>query len=123
MKLLPRAVVEAPSGTGPAIFPLNIYRGDSYGWQVRLWSDTNQSQPVDLTGITVAAQLRAVPGGDPVVNLDCVVTLPNVIDLTLDATDSAVASPGGWDLQLTYPDGRVFTVLAGQVFVTADYTQ
>jgi hypothetical protein len=56
--------------------------------------------------------------------MTCVVTMPNIIDVTLAAaTSQAIAIQRGyWDLQLTYPDGTVHTIVAGGVTITGDIT-
>ena len=67
----------------PGTLPLRLYRGDSYSWQVRTWSDADHTQPADLTGVTAAAAIAGDLGG--VIAIDCAVTLPNLIDLDLAA--------------------------------------
>ena len=104
----------------PGTLPLRLYRGDSYAWTVRSWTDEGHTLPADLTGVTAAASIAGTSG---VIVLDCAVTLPNIIDVTLDAGSwDGVRSPSRWDLQLTYADGRVFTLLAGDVTVQDDVT-
>ena len=105
----------------PANLPLDLYRGDSGRMQVTV-SDKAQ-QPVDLTGVVAKAEIRDRPAGTTIVPLICVVTLPNIIDVTLLAADSQkLPSKGVWDLQLTYASGDVKTLLVGQVQVTTDVT-
>jgi hypothetical protein len=100
-----------------------LYRGDTYRWQFRLWLDTASTQPADLTGATAVSQIRDKPGGTLIAALTCVITLPNLIDATLSAADSAkLPSSGAWDLQVTYASGDVATVLAGPVNTTSDVT-
>ena len=106
----------------PGKYALAIYRGDSYHWQFKLWADTAKTVPVDLTGVTVKAEIRDKSGGAILGTLTCVVTMPNIIDASLAADDSALLKSGVWDLQLTYTGGAVSTVLAGAVTVTADVT-
>ena len=108
----------------PGNLTLALYRGDSYAWTFVLWADADKTVPVDLTGVTVKAEIRDKPGGTLITPLALTVTLPNTIDAALDAASSALlaASGGAWDLQLTYPDGTVATVLAGVVRVTMDVT-
>lgn len=105
----------------PASLPLRLYRGDTYSWQVRLWADAAHSQPLDLTGALAAAQLEGAGGN--VIVLDCAVTLPNLVDMVLPAAAwSDALKPERWDLQLSWEDGRVHTLLAGPVTVTDDVT-
>jgi hypothetical protein len=58
-----------------------------------------------------------------VIPLVCAVEMPNAILVSLDAAASATLPlTGAWDLQLTYPEGEVATILAGAVSVKADVT-
>ena len=102
---------------------LSVYRGDSEHWTFTLFEDPAQTIPYDLAGVTVKAQIRTGAGA-LLAELVCAVTLPNVIDVALAAAVSAGLCPGtwSWDLQLTYPDGAVKTVVAGPVAVTGDVT-
>jgi hypothetical protein len=106
----------------PGKYGLAIYRGDSYRWQFTLWTDTAKTQPLDLTGVVAKAEIRDKAGGKVLGALTCDVTLPNLIDASLTAADSAGLKSGVWDLQLTYSSGDVSTVLAGPATVTADVT-
>lgn len=112
--------------SGPGTYGLDLYRGDSYSWQFLLWQDAAKTQPVDLTGAVVGAQVRAVHAGDILATFGCVVTLPNIIDMTLDEA-SCEAIPGGsyrWDLEVWWTaTNTVRTVLAGGVRVTDDVTE
>jgi len=108
----------------PGRYPLQLYRGDTYRWKFQLWADPERTQPADLTDVEARAQIRERPGGQTVVDLQCTITLPNIIDMLLDHAGS-VRLPertGAWDLQLTYAAGDVSTVLAGPVTVTQDVT-
>jgi len=101
--------------------PLRLYRGDSYAWSVRAWTDAEHTDPADLAGVTPRATIRGSAGS---IELACELTLPNVIDVELAADAwSAVGKSARWDLQLTYSDGRVFTLLAGPVTIAGDVTQ
>lgn len=105
----------------PAQLDLDIYRGDSSRMQVTLWDKDHQ--PVDLTDVSARAEIRDRPAGTMVIQLTCVITLPNIIDVKLAAKDSRELPPAGvWDLQLTYATGDVATPIAGQVRVTPDVT-
>jgi hypothetical protein len=105
----------------PATLALDIYRGDTKRLRVTLWAPGNE--PVDLTGATVKAQIRERPGGKQITELLCVITPPNIIDVTLTSVAShKLPAKGAWDLQLTYPSGDVNTPLAGPVMVTTDVT-
>lgn len=107
----------------PGRYSLQLYRGDTAQWQFVLWSDTEKTIPTDLDGVTPAAQIRDAPGGSCTLTLDLEIELPNIINASLPAVATSLApSRGMWDLQLTWPDGNVLTVLAGDVLVTADVT-
>jgi hypothetical protein len=108
----------------PASYTLVIYRGDTYSWDFLLWDDVANSIPADLTGVAVKSEIRDRPSGNLIIPLTLTVTLPNTINAALNAPSSALlpVPSGVWDLQLTYPDGGVLTVVAGEVHVTADVT-
>lgn len=107
----------------PATFTLEVYRGDTASWSFVLWNDIAQTDPVDLTGATVSAEIRLKPGATPAVPLSCAVTLPNTVDVVLAPADSAqLPMVGVWDLRVTYPWGPVETFVAGAVLVTPDVT-
>jgi hypothetical protein len=108
----------------PGKFDLNLYRGDSYSWTFRLWADDEKTVAVDLTGATVAAEIREKPAGTSVVALTCTITPPNTIDVAMPASlwTGTVLPAGVWDLEVIYPTGEVATVVAGKVTVTADVT-
>ena len=103
--------------------PLSLYRGDTYRWHFRLWLDTERTIPADLTGATALAQIRDRAGGTLIVSMACAVTVPNDINMVLTAEDSAkLPSSGAWDLQVTYANTDVATVLGGPVNTTSDVT-
>lgn len=110
--------------TTPANYPLNLYRGDTFRTTFKLWMDKNKTDPVNLAGVLVAAQIRAKPDSATLQALTCVVTLPNIIDVSLTSEASkTLPLVGVWDLQLTYSNGDIQTILAGAVKVTADVTR
>jgi hypothetical protein len=108
----------------PADFNLALYRGDTGRWQFKLWADANKTQPVDLTGVSVEAMIRdTLPTGRVAMQMDCTITVPNIIDMVLTSLESTnLPAKGFWDLQLTYPSGDVVTPLKGTVLVTQDVT-
>lgn len=108
----------------PGPMPLELYRGDSASWQFRLFDDESKTIPTDLTGVQAKSQIRDRSGGDKVTDLACTIALPNVINVVLSAEDSRTMefTRGFWDLQLTYTDGKVHTIVAGGVTITADIT-
>jgi hypothetical protein len=108
----------------PGNFNLNMYRGDSYAWRFILWNDAVKVDPVDLADATVAAEIREKPGGLTILVMPCVVTLPNIIDITKEP-DMYADCPvkGVWDLQVTFTtSGEVHTPIAGSVSVSPDVT-
>jgi hypothetical protein len=107
----------------PAVFPLSLYRGDTYRLQLHTWDDTAKTQPTDLTGVVAKAEIRDQPSGLVIVPLLCTITLPNTIDVVLTAENAKLVPPrGAWDLQLTYLSGDVQTIVAGPVAQTPDIT-
>ena len=106
----------------PGNYQLLIYCGDTSRWQFKLWQDTAKTVPVDLTGVTVKAEIRDKAAGVVLGQLTCAVTMPNIINASITAAASATLKNGVWDMQLTYASGDVSTVLAGPVKCTLDVT-
>lgn len=107
----------------PGVYDLHLYRGDTKGWQFRLWADEGRSVPIDLTGVTPTAQMRDRPGGTILVSMVAAVVGPNVVQVNLYTAQSMRAPHKGvWDLQLVYPAGEVQTVVSGTVVVDTDVT-
>lgn len=113
----------------PGKYDLNLYRGDTYAWAFALWHDVDKTDPVDLSAATVAAQIRNKAGGDTIMDMSVEVEAVapyNTITARIEAEtwDTAPGlGSGAWDLQVTYANGDVQTVLAGKVKVTADVTR
>jgi len=108
----------------PVSVPLKLYRGDT-----RVWEDTFSvdGAPMDLTGYTFLAQIRANPDAEPMAVLDVQVldAAAGKIRRTLTATEAAKLVPGKaqWDFQITSADGYTRTVMAGGVVITADVSR
>jgi hypothetical protein len=107
----------------PQQMPLDVYRGDSYHWTFTLWTDSAATDPYDLTGAVAKAEIRVKPGSPVLALLVCTVTQPNIVDVELPADLSTpLTGKAVWDLQLTFPDSSVKTVVAGVVTITPDVT-
>lgn len=107
----------------PGNIDFDLYRGDSYEVRVRLWSDDAGTVAVDLTGATVAAQIRNKTAGTTIVDLGVLVTLPNIVNISMTPDMYATCpAKGVWDMQVTFSDGQVNTPVAGKVAVTGDVT-
>lgn len=106
----------------PGSYNMSLYRGDTYAWQFKVWTDTSHLTPADLTGVSAKAEIRNSAGGTILATLSTVITLPNIIDLKLTNWTNFTVRTGSWDLQLTYPDSSVITIVAGSVNVTPDVT-
>jgi len=105
----------------PAMLPLDLYRGDDYSLQVRMWNDAAHSIPADLTGVSARGEIRQ---GETVMLLDVAVELPNLINVNLAAADWTLAvGAGNWDLQLIFADSKVRTIIAGAVTIKGDIVQ
>ena len=108
----------------PGRYDLDLYRGDSYRWEFRLWDDAEATSPTDLSSAVVAAEIRLRSGGPTAVTLTCAVLLPNIVEMTFEPAFWAnlLQPRGRWDMQVTFPGDVVRTVLVGCVTVTADIT-
>jgi len=107
----------------PGTYNITVYQGDTLNMQFGLWQDNAMTIPLNLTGVTPYAQVRTAPGGTPkTMELTCAVQLPNLVNVTLPATQTQTAVAGVWDLELDGPNG-VMTVIAGAVSVVPDVTR
>jgi hypothetical protein len=109
----------------PGLYPLNLYRGDTYAWRFRCWQDEAKTVPADLAGVTPKAEIREKSGSLVLVTMECTVELPGVIYVEFPAEAWATwtkATKAMWDLQLTYIEGEVITIIAGPVKITGDIT-
>jgi hypothetical protein len=110
----------------PADLPLRLYRGDSYAFVLRVLAPGGA--PADLSGATAAGEVHANAGAGALI-LECAVEAPNLVRVTLPASEwsnpnpPAAAAPARYDVQLTFADGRVYTLVAGAVTILADVTQ
>lgn len=107
------------------MFSFSVYHGDSYKWQFVLWQDPGKTIPADLTGVVPKAEIRSATGGGTLITtMDLTVQTPNTIMAALPAIKTTLLPKAGgvWDLQLTYPNSDVQTVLQGTVTVTMDVT-
>jgi hypothetical protein len=106
----------------PQKYDMDLYRGDSAGWSFALWGDEAHTEPLILTDVVAEAEFRDKSAGSSVVTFACTI-IGNSVEVRLPATAWTGAPPGGgWDLQLTFADGSVRTVVAGRVVVTPDIT-
>ena len=107
----------------PGLYVLDLYRGDSYVWLFTVWADAAKTVPADLTDVVARAEVRTAPGGTLLLELPCVIDGNEItMELPADAWGTDTARKGSWDLELTYPDGPVRTILAGSVAITTDVT-
>jgi hypothetical protein len=108
----------------PIQFNLNCYRGDTHRWRFTLWADAAKTVPADLTGVTVAAQVRLTPNATTILTPLDLTVAANVIDVELASSASQLLpASAAWDLQLVYPSGDVRTIVAGAVSARADVTR
>lgn len=106
----------------PGKVALDIYRGDTRSWRISLWLDPAHTEPHDLADVAVAAEIR--DAASTLTTLACTVEAPNVVmvDLPADISRTLAVGKGAWDLELTYLDGFVQTVVGGAVKVAQDVT-
>lgn len=107
----------------PQSMSLSVYRGDCYHWTFTFWNDPDATDPYVLTDATAKSEFRAKPGAPVLAAPTCTVIEPNTVDVFLPADQSQLLiGKMVWDLQMTFPDGCVKTLVAGGVTVTADVT-
>lgn len=110
---------------------LNVYRGDSYTFGITYKTgETGSVAPYNLTGATVTGQIKvATTDTTPVAvfacSLDNQTTYPGRILIELTSTESAKLSGSlyVYDIQVTFPDTTVKTLLRGKIYVIDDVTE
>lgn len=109
----------------PANYPLNIIVGDTK--TINLTLKDASGSPINITGRTYAAQLRAtVESTSPLVSFSCAIAsaVAGTVTCTLSATNSATLSAGDavWSLRETNA-GVVTTLLEGPVRISVSPTR
>lgn len=106
---------------------MSPYRGDTLSRGFDFWEDPEKTIPSDLTGITAAAEIRNMTNGKQIFPFECTVAPSGFANRVIIYMDGSVTGSlvklGYWDLQLTYPDGRIWTAVAGKVTVIDDITE
>jgi hypothetical protein len=102
----------------PVCVKLVAYRGDTWSQVFRLKLDTD---PLDLTGFSVAAWCRS-PGGEQTVMAANFTDEPGVV--VIGWADGSFPDARGYvyDVELTDPDGIVTTWISGPLTVKRDVT-
>lgn len=108
--------------------PIYFVPGDTVAFTVAL--KDSDGVAIDLTGTTVAAQVRSISGTDtdPLLatyTIANTVGVAGTVDLRLDPADSLVLKGKrniAWDLQVTYLDDTVRTVVSGLMIPVKDVT-
>jgi hypothetical protein len=109
--------------TGPQAVNLTIYQGDDFYLNLTV-KDANNN-PINMTGWTVAAQVRAAPGSAVVATFTAAIdaTVTNQVDLHLPHLQAMkLPRKAQWDCQVTDLNGVVTTLAAGKVTVTPEIT-
>ncbi len=115
----------------PALYPLDLYQGDTYEKRFRLSGTAlgGGVEYLDLTGWTGKAQIRPNFGGSILVEFDVDIDpdqVANTGQFTIYASKEqmqALAITGAvWDCEFE-KDGKRRTLLAGPVTITYDVTR
>lgn len=117
----------------PGVYNLTIYQGDTFELTFRLRDSVTRAY-LDLTDCTVSSQIRlkestATPLAVIAGALQDQTATTGGITLSLTPTETAALAPVAgntayvWDVQLTWPGGRVETYLKGSVTVIAQVTR
>ena len=110
----------------PAKLDLVIVAGDSFTRTLVIQDST--LVPINLTGLTGRAQIRARSGSALLEAFTVTIASPTTGEVTfaLTATQtralSATASSAKWDLELDGGDTNTHTILTGSITITPDIT-
>jgi len=111
----------------PAILPepMDVKIGDTFHYEAQ-WVDSTGAN-VDLDGCTALMQFRESENEDPTLELSTengLITLAAgsiSLDIPAATTKGLEEQYGMFDLELTYSDGTVITVLTGRYRILPDY--
>jgi len=117
--------------TAPGPYDISIYRGDTKEFTLAITAGNPPGVPmaaVDLTGCTVAAQIRETfEAAQAALTFTCTITsaVGGLVLVAAAAAITALLTPGKkvWDLEITFPSGKKFTYLSGVVSVDPDVTR
>lgn len=109
-------------GVLPEEVDLIVYQGDDVRWTLPLLQN---GTPADLSGCTLAAQIRVTPSDDTILATITITVASSNVSFWLAGSDSAGLPKSGavWDAQVTDVDGFVSTFVAGNVLVTEQVTR
>lgn len=118
---IPVPTAMATAGTLPPRIDLALYQGDDFFLRIVLEANEN---PIDLTGYTPKAEIRATAGSDVVLAaFACTVVDPATLELHLtSALSTALPATGAWDVQIEDSVGLVTTLAYGSVTVAKEVT-
>lgn len=111
------------SGSMPSNYDIEIYEGDTFKFRLTL-TDANGAA-LNLGGYTAKAQLKTNYADTSPIEFVCVITLPNIVDISLAASTTATLDVNEsyiYDVQLTSAGGEVRTYLTGDVTVRPEVT-
>lgn len=111
--------------------PIKLKRGDDEQRLIELKTQVqNQLIPFDLSEVA-RADLHAINAGKRVLELSTANGYIEILDRTLgqillnfphDLTQDATWLSADYDLQLTYHNGKIKTVMTGQILLSPDIT-
>lgn len=117
--------------SGPGVYDFTVYQGDTKKFSLVISAGPPPSGPyvpVDLTGCTLAAQIRDTPqAAQPAAVITCTVTDAAAGEVLLSMapaiTAAMTAGTKVWDMEILFPSGDKYTYLKGAVTVVADVTR
>jgi hypothetical protein len=101
---------------------LALYAGDDF---TMLLTVTNpDGSAFDMTGCTPLSQIRVTPQADPpLASFTCTVSTNTITMILTSAASTTLPAKCVYDVQITDTGGRVQTLLAGSIAVTAQVTR
>ena len=111
------------AGSMPSTYDLDIYKGDYLELYVTI--KDSAGNPINLTGFTPKAQLKADYSAGTAVDFTTTITgVTGQVKIYLSSTTSSSLTPGSyiWDFQITDTSGQTRTYLTGDVTVFNEVT-
>ncbi len=104
---------------------LILLKGDTFRKTFQL--KQSNGDPVDLTGATIASELRKYPNSTILVNLNAAITSPTtgewLLELSSTETTNIGFTYGSYDVEITFINGEVKKMLHGSITLKEEVTR
>lgn len=88
-----------------------VTQGDAWFLEATIWDDATKTNPTNLTGCTISAQLRSTIDSETAVALTATIT--DAVNGEFSVGQAVSTISGVWDVEVTFPSTQKRTYLGG----------